>query len=302
MSSHLREAADNLQALQINELPEIALHEEHCGEAATEPQADEPAAAELPTDGRTGPQPYLPKEELIVQHRDIARRLAVRLLREWRIELSRDELDGIVDLALCEAAERFEYERGTRFTTFLYYYIRGSLLKTIDSLVSEKRAVTAVAYSASATRNERFDLEDTPEIGDCLDPDAYGKKSWDSPEDMMLRRERIATVARVLNNLGEREREVLRRAFESGESPSDIAQAMGCSRREVMSLHKQALEQLKKLVIEAGIEPAKKEQKRIVPPLVAAPVNVPHLFLSATRARRMRARAKQERERQAAAG
>lgn len=244
-------------------------------------------------------EPILTKDELIVAHRDISRRLAVRLLREWRIELNRDELDGIVDLALCEAAERFEHERGTRFTTFLYYYIRGSLLKTIDLLVSEKRAVTAVAYSASANRNERFDIEDTPELGDCLDPDAHAPKIWDSPEEMMLRRERIATVARALKNLGEREREVLKRAFELGESPSDIAQALGCSRREVMSLHKQALEHLKRLVIEAGIEPSRKEQKKHLNTLAPTPVNVPHLFLSATRARRMRARAKLERERQA---
>ncbi len=190
----------------------------------------------------------------IIEHREIGRKLACRLLREWRVQLNSDDLDSIVDLTICEAAGRFDEARGVRFTTFLYHYMRGNLLRTIEEIVEQKRAVQAAAYSASAGRNERFDLDDCPELSDSLDPDAMKPQGFDSPEEFMLRRERIAMVGRLCAKLNHEEQFVIAKMFFEGSSHQQIAAELGLSRRDVLALQKRAYESLRKLVAQEGYE------------------------------------------------
>ncbi len=214
------------------------------------------AAAEL-----AAPPPAFDRSALIVDHRDCGRKLATRLLREWRIQLNREEIDGIADLALCEAADRFDITRGVRFSTFLFYYIRGNLLRMIEKTVAEKRIVQAVQYSISASRNEHFDINDTPDINPVVDPDACLAGESGTPEEFFLRQETIAAVTQACHVLSTQEREVIQRRFMRGESPAEIAQALGCSRREVQFFERSAFNTLKPLLAAAGFGPADEVKK-----------------------------------------
>ena len=55
------------------------------------------------------------RKVLILEHRVSARRMAKRILRKWRASLHLDDLYSVVDTALCEAALRFDPERGVQF-------------------------------------------------------------------------------------------------------------------------------------------------------------------------------------------
>ena len=197
----------------------------------------------------------------IIEHREIGRKLACRLLREWRVQLNSDDLDSIVDLTVCEAAGRFDESRGVRFTTFLYHYMRGNLLRTIEDIVAQKRAVQAAAYSASAGRNERFDLEDCPELSDSLDPDAMKPQGFDTPEEYMLRRERISMVGRVCAKLRAEEQFVIAKMFFEGSSHQQVGAELGLSKRDVLALQKRALESLRKLVAQEGYETGRSKRE-----------------------------------------
>ena len=71
------------------------------------------------------------RKVLILEHRVSARRMAKSILRKWRASLHLDDLYSVVDTALCEAALRFDPERGVQFVSFLFYHLHGLLVKTI---------------------------------------------------------------------------------------------------------------------------------------------------------------------------
>ena len=73
------------------------------------------------------------KEDLITQSRLKARKLARSILRKWNARLDLQEVDSIVDLSLCEAAHRFDPSVGASFMTFLFYHLRGNLIRTITA-------------------------------------------------------------------------------------------------------------------------------------------------------------------------
>ena len=197
----------------------------------------------------------------IIEHREIGRKLACRLLREWRGPPDAAHPPSDVDLTVCEAAGRFDESRGVRFTTFLYHYMRGNLLRTIEDIVAQKRAVQAAAYSASAGRNERFDLEDCPELSDSLDPDSMKPQGFDTPEEYMLRRERISMVGRVCAKLRAEEQFVIAKMFFEGSSHQQVGAELGLSKRDVMALQKRALESLRKLVAQEGYETGRSKRE-----------------------------------------
>ena len=73
------------------------------------------------------------KARVIISSRGKARKLARSILRRWNARLDLNEVDSIVDLSLCEAAARFSPDMGASFMTFLFYHLRGNLIRTIST-------------------------------------------------------------------------------------------------------------------------------------------------------------------------
>ena len=76
--------------------------------------------------------------ELVLSHREAGRKVARSILRKWRANIPEDELNSMVDLALCEAAMRFDPEKGAQFLTFLFYHIRGHLIRWVTQARKDK--------------------------------------------------------------------------------------------------------------------------------------------------------------------
>src|SRR5690349_3051107 len=74
----------------------------------------------------------LEREDLITSSRLKARKLGRSILRKWNARLDLQEVDSIVDLSLCEAAARFDPSVGASFLTFLFYHLRGNLIRAIS--------------------------------------------------------------------------------------------------------------------------------------------------------------------------
>src|SRR5690348_15064745 len=71
------------------------------------------------------------KEELVLRYRMKARKLARSILRKWHSRLDLQEVDSIVDLSLCEAVARYNPAKGASFMTFLFYHLRGNLIRAV---------------------------------------------------------------------------------------------------------------------------------------------------------------------------
>ena len=68
---------------------------------------------------------------LILTYRDKALKMTRGFLKKWGSHIDEDELISVSDLSLCEAASRFDESRNVSFITFLFYYIKGNLVKAV---------------------------------------------------------------------------------------------------------------------------------------------------------------------------
>lgn len=210
---------------------------------------------------KSAPAPKISVEEtdleaLILKYRENSRKLSRSILRSWRVTLPLDEVYSVVDLALVEAANRFDPTKGASFMTFLYYHLRGNLV----------RAVTVSAKSGAmvALVNDDFGKEvDILESGFIQEVSEYSQTENECPDAMLLKKEREELCRAAYDKLDVLEREVLGRAFSNDESLVDIANALGYSRCHISRVKRRALQQLKTGYISlTDVEEANKPLKR----------------------------------------
>lgn len=184
-------------------------------------------------------------ENLILEHRESGRKLSRSLLRRWRVRMPLEEIDSIVDLTLCEAALRYNPTKGASFMTFLYYHLRGNLVRAITEATQSNQMF--LNFSA-ATDGE---LSDWPKVVDSAAcnvlPEHEGivKRDNETPEGAVIRGEREDFCIKAFEKLDELEREVLSRSFNKEESLVDIAKSLGYSRCHISRVKKTALDRLK---------------------------------------------------------
>lgn len=198
-------------------------------------------------------------EELIIKYRAKARKLGRSILRRWHARLDIQEVDSIVDLSLCEATVRFNPTKGASFMTFLYYHLRGHLIRAVAAAASLNTVpfsscdVKGVqngdseprAHSASGAAN-------AIEIAEAL----VSQESM-LPEDMLLKKEMIKISTEACAKLDPLEREIIERLYLQEQQLLDIAHFLGYSRCHVSRVKKKALRTLqadlcKELEIEAA--------------------------------------------------
>lgn len=183
-------------------------------------------------------------EKLILDHRENGRKLARSLLRRWRVRMPPHETDSLVDLALCDAASRFSPNKGASFMTFLYYHLRGYLVRSIES------AATHCAMTVDYTHVSGMDIAEWAPSGAgsqaLSSPDvSIFKQHDDSPEDQLLLKEKIENCRKACSVLDSLEHEVIIRSFHQEESLVNIAASLGYSRCHISRVKKRALQRVR---------------------------------------------------------
>lgn len=182
------------------------------------------------------------KEEHILRFRGKARKLARSILRKWRARLDLTEVDSIVDLSLCEAADRFNPERGASFMTFLFYHLRGNLIRAISSAVSST-AIPFLEVDSLLAFDEGIDGSragvNAIEIAQAL----TSQESL-SPEEIMFRKEMSTLSHQSFQRLDTLEKDILTRLFGTEQQMIDIAHDLGYSRCHISRVKRKALESL----------------------------------------------------------
>ena len=133
-------------------------------------------------------------------------------------------------LGLIEAVERFDHERGFRFSTFATYRIRGCILNAMRRL-----------------RPREYSLE-TERQGDATLaaslPDPGTEAALQSVEDEAL----FVQVRAAIDRLPERQRAILRATYLEARQPRSVASDLRISLSHFYRLHKEAVEGLRRLV------------------------------------------------------
>ncbi len=208
---------------------------------------------------------YLPQkviEEYILGYREKARKLARSILRKWRAHLELDELDSVVDLSLCEAGSRFNPKLGASFMTFLFYHLRGNLIRTIS-------------IAANANSVPLYDSDGLDSIGEARDhsrgyrlihaseiAEAVTCKDSLLPDEMIAQKQLIVLSQKAYFALDSLEKEIIDRIYNREEQLLDVANSLGYSRCHISRVKRKALEnmyeELKRLTNgeDLGIKPS----------------------------------------------
>lgn len=175
-------------------------------------------------------------EEIILEHREHGRRLAWSFLSSWRVRLHHDEVTSIVGAALCEAAYRFDESRGVAFKTFLFYHLRGMLLKEIARAVSEQRVLQYVPGSSlTETHGSEGASQPLPE-SQIIDQD--------DPEKLVERQELANICLEACRELDELEKEIVLRHYVYDEPLIDIAEDLQYCRCHISRVKSRGLGKL----------------------------------------------------------
>lgn len=179
------------------------------------------------------------RNELVVGYRQKARKLARSILRRWNARLDIGEVDSIVDLSLCEAVQRFRPDKGASFMTFMFFHLRGNLIRAVAGSVT--------AYSLlGADVEDAIDDGATP--GRTVNAAEVARALFNSdhsaPDEELFRKELATISAGAFDRLDPLEREVINRIYLAEEQLLDIADTLGYSRCHISRVKKRALETL----------------------------------------------------------
>jgi DNA-directed RNA polymerase sigma subunit (sigma70/sigma32) len=139
--------------------PSINLNKVKNSKAANE--ADFRAKSTSTKSDRLSPEAVEARNNLIESHVEVAQKLAMNLMKRWNSRLPKEEVKSLANVALCEAAARFDETRGVKFVTYLFYFVKGQLGVAITSSVTAQKgtAFTYVPGEAIATPEEELTLK-----------------------------------------------------------------------------------------------------------------------------------------------
>ncbi len=185
------------------------------------------------------------QEALIMKYRAKARKLGRSMLRRWHSRMELDEIDSIVDLSLCEAVKRFDPYKGATFMTFLFYHLKGNLVRA----VAQAAAATAIPLAFSELANAAFADDDsavqvTLPINAIELAEALSSQDIPQPDEAFWKKELHSKSIGACEKLDELEREIVKRIFVHEQQIIDIAAALGYSRCHISRVKKKALDTL----------------------------------------------------------
>lgn len=190
-------------------------------------------------------------EGLYLEYRGSAHKIARSILRRWNARIELEELNSLVNLALCEAASNYNETNGTSFVTFLYYHIKGHLVKYISSSIKKPIAFGTLTDVDHSTDEEKYNSPSQgkqPLISQAMLEDAIMGNYTTSPDKVLLEKEISDVKDFAINLLDELEQKILRNCWSQSQSLESLAQELGYSRCHISRVKAQAIEKLKEIL------------------------------------------------------
>lgn len=187
------------------------------------------------------------REQIVINYRLKARKLARSILRKWHARMDLQEVDSIVDLSLCESAKRFNPKIGASFMTFLFYHLRGNLIRAV-SAAANSNLVPLADMEAGFSQHEEGEMGQPKGQGPAINAieiaEALCGNDFPLPDEIVYKRELVHMSQSACEKLDSLAREVISRIYIQGQQLIDIATSLGYSRCHISRVKKKALEAL----------------------------------------------------------
>ena len=162
------------------------------------------------------------RDHLIVDHVWVVKSLALRLKASLLFSADMDELISAGNLALVQAADRYEARNGCQFRTYAFKCVRGDMIKSFTRIDGH--------HDSALIEFESFDeLSDLP-----VDP---------VQEQVYYDRVQRQLLTRLIDCLKPKQREVIT-AYLRGESLVQLARDEGVKRDRLMKWQRTGIKQL----------------------------------------------------------
>jgi len=224
------------------------------------------------------------RDQLIVAHLPHVKKLATKIIARLPAHIDRDDLLSAAVVGLIMAAERFDPDRGVTFKTFAEQRIRGTIIDELRSQDWLSRSLRdkfkllerefsrleqalgrdptseEVAHAMGMSQDEYLQLLDDVHylsvisLNDSWDDDSgspFGlldvleDKSAENPHDQVAEQQTAAILSAAIEQLPEKEREIISHYYYDDHSLKEISDAMHMHESRISQLHGQALLRLR---------------------------------------------------------
>jgi len=165
-------------------------------------------------------------------------------LRKWHARLDLQEVDSVVDLSLCEAVRRFNPAKGASFMTFLFYHMRGNLIRAVTSAATANAVPVSDLGGTSGESTASGNAALSRGMNAMEIAEALSSQEYTSPDESLLKKEVAELSGGACLKLDPLEREVIMRIYVHEQQLMDIAHSLGYSRCHISRVKKKALEAL----------------------------------------------------------
>ncbi len=164
----------------------------------------------------------------ILENRNAAHRMANRIVHSMGAFLSEDELTSAADYALCEAASRYRPVPQATFTTYLFYFLKGEVVKALNNT-----ALATIVFNENSTFNCESEEEGNEEI-ESVPSDTEAT----CPEKLTYRTQLKLVCSNALRSLSSVEQKVIVDSHVREDSMDVIASRLGYSRGHLFAIRK----------------------------------------------------------------
>jgi len=231
-------SALKVQEVDVRSPSPKSLLKERSRKAAKVKKLSEAKISEVPSISQKTP------EELALHYRSGARKLALSMVAKWKCRLDADDLQSVIDLAVCEAAARYNSAHGAGFMTFLYYHLKGKLVKAIAKRANDRLLfIDDYEMSRMSVRGD----DETSTVR-CKEWKHYASDESGSvsTEEALYQRELLDHCYKACQRLRGIEKEVITSLYFEDKELSQVTSEMGYSRGHIFRVRTRALEKLRK--------------------------------------------------------
>jgi RNA polymerase sigma factor for flagellar operon FliA len=187
------------------------------------------------------------RSRLIESHLPLVRHLASRMIIRARPYLELDDLVAVGVEALLRAAQRYDATRGVPFGSYAYLRVRGAMCESIGVVGPLTRGVMRRRRGRPERRLPSVFRFDERRIG-CASHGAELEEEVTTAIDAARLGSRLG---RALEELDQRDRQIIVRHYFGGDTLNDIGRDLGRSRSWACRVHSRALARLR-----SALEPA----------------------------------------------
>lgn len=225
-------------------------------------------------------QALVDREELVERYRPFVFSIVKQVSQSFPMRMDFDELVGYGMIGLLEAADRYDPRRNVSFTTFSHYRIKGAifdglrqmgiLTRTPHDDWTRREAVLNDLIQTAAddnTENASADVDDEiqsiSKLVDSLIPAYLLSLSQENAPDIADTRvlpnvavefeDTFNLVRRTVEELPEKEREVIKALYFAHLSTTELAKKMGVNKSWVSRLHSKAINRLRQKLDLIGV-------------------------------------------------